>query len=59
MQYRKCFCLTKKENTGSDLHISLYLPRLILEGVQLRHGRSFKCPYCRTVQEIADRFEWK
>jgi hypothetical protein len=35
------------------------LSDLILEGVPLQYGESFECPYCRTIQIVANRLEWK
>jgi len=35
------------------------LSDLVLDGVQLRYGEPFECPYCRTIQSAANRFEWK
>ncbi|KAI9162993.1 ankyrin repeat protein [Paramyrothecium foliicola] len=30
-----------------------------LDGVQLNYGEEFECPYCRTIQLAANRYEWK
>jgi len=35
------------------------LSDLTLDSVQLQYGQEFECPYCRTIQIAANRFEWK
>ncbi|KAM0229162.1 hypothetical protein ACHAPO_010192 [Fusarium lateritium] len=35
------------------------LSDMALDGVQLQYGEPFECPYCRTIQLVANRYEWK
>ncbi|VTO85334.1 unnamed protein product [Fusarium graminearum] len=35
------------------------LSDMTLDGVQLEYGEPFECPYCRTIQVAANRYEWK
>lgn len=35
------------------------LPDMVLDGVQLDYGEPIECPYCRTIQELADRNQWR
>lgn len=35
------------------------LSDMTLDGVQLQYGEPFECPYCRTIQVAANRYEWK
>jgi len=35
------------------------LSDMVLDGVQLEYGEVFECPYCRTIQMVMNRFEWK
>ncbi|KAI8633213.1 hypothetical protein F5Y19DRAFT_417157 [Xylariaceae sp. FL1651] len=35
------------------------LSDMILDGVSLQYGELFECPYCRTIQNVANRLEWK
>lgn len=35
------------------------LPDMTLDGVQLQYDEPFECPYCRTIQEVKNRLEWK
>jgi len=48
--------LTDDSNMGYQIPD---LSDMILEGVQLEYGVEFECPYCRTIQVLANRFEWK
>jgi hypothetical protein len=34
-------------------------PDMTLDGVQLEYGIEFECPYCRTIQLVSNRLEWK
>ena len=45
-----------------DQNVGVRIPDLsnmILEGVSLQYGHVFECPYCRTIQKVENRFEWK
>jgi len=35
------------------------LSSMSLDGVQLHYGEPFECPYCRTIQQVSNRLEWK
>jgi len=35
------------------------LSDMSLDGVQLNYGDPFECPYCRTIQQVSNRAEWK
>lgn len=35
------------------------LPDMTLDGIQLGYGVPFECPYCRTIQVVLNRHEWK
>jgi len=35
------------------------LDRLFLEGVQLRYGEPFECPFCRTIQTLGNEQDWR
>ncbi|KAH7198805.1 uncharacterized protein B0J16DRAFT_360480 [Fusarium flagelliforme] len=35
------------------------LSDMTLDGVQLDYGEPFECPYCRTIQNAMNRYEWK
>ncbi|KAJ4129842.1 hypothetical protein NW768_006812 [Fusarium equiseti] len=35
------------------------LSDMVLDGVQLQYGEPFECPYCRTIQNVMNRYEWK
>ncbi|KAJ4013726.1 hypothetical protein NW766_005965 [Fusarium irregulare] len=35
------------------------LSDMTLDGVQLDYGEPFECPYCRTIQNVRNRYEWK
>jgi len=35
------------------------LSDMTLDGVQLDYGEPFECPYCRTIQNVMNRYEWK
>lgn len=35
------------------------LSDMVLDGVQLEYGEPFECPYCRTIQNVGNRYEWK
>lgn len=35
------------------------LPDISRDGVQLEYDRPFECPYCRTIQRVENRMEWK
>ncbi|KAF4448823.1 ankyrin repeat protein [Fusarium austroafricanum] len=35
------------------------LPDMVLDAVQLGYGEPIECPYCRTIQEVADRNQWR
>lgn len=35
------------------------LDDMTLDGVRLQYEEPFECPYCRTIQVVANRFEWK
>ncbi|KAI8711311.1 hypothetical protein NCS52_01507100 [Fusarium sp. LHS14.1] len=35
------------------------LPDMVLEGVQLGYREPIECPYCRTIQVLANRAEWR
>ncbi|RSL73524.1 hypothetical protein CEP51_011725 [Fusarium floridanum] len=35
------------------------LPDMTLEGVQLGYREPIECPYCRTIQVLANRAEWR
>ncbi|KAI1117726.1 hypothetical protein F5Y14DRAFT_321282 [Nemania sp. NC0429] len=35
------------------------LSEMILDGVPLQYTEPFECPYCRTIQNVANRLEWK
>ncbi|KAI1146630.1 hypothetical protein F4825DRAFT_456282 [Nemania diffusa] len=35
------------------------LSDMVLDGVSLQYGGPFECPYCRTIQNVANRPEWK
>ncbi|KAI3319726.1 hypothetical protein HD806DRAFT_258866 [Xylariaceae sp. AK1471] len=32
---------------------------MILDGVSFQYGEPFECPYCRTIQNVTNRLEWK
>ncbi|KAF5716303.1 hypothetical protein FMUND_6421 [Fusarium mundagurra] len=34
------------------------LSDMTLDGVQLDYGEPFECPYCRTIQNVMNRYEW-
>jgi hypothetical protein len=50
--------LSDEDSTSTGRHIP-DLPDMRLDGVQLQYGERFECPYCRTIQEVNNRFEWK
>lgn len=35
------------------------LTRLTYKGIKLEYNKSFECPYCCTIQKVADEWEWK
>ena len=35
------------------------LSDMTLDGLQLDYGEPFECPYCRTIQNVGNRYEWK
>ncbi|KAI0116546.1 hypothetical protein GGR51DRAFT_501709 [Nemania sp. FL0031] len=35
------------------------LSDMVLDGVPLQYMEPFECPYCRTIQNVANRLEWK
>jgi len=35
------------------------LTEMVMEGVQAEYDKAFECPYCRTIQTMGTRFEWK
>ncbi|KAK3315568.1 hypothetical protein B0H66DRAFT_502485 [Apodospora peruviana] len=35
------------------------LSDMVLDGVKLDYGEPFECPLCRTIQNVANRLEWK
>jgi hypothetical protein len=30
-----------------------------VENIQLQYDQPFECPYCRTIQQVRNRYEWK
>lgn len=50
--------LSDEDSTSTGRHIP-DLPDMRLDGVQLQYGERFECPYCRTIQEVNNRLEWK
>lgn len=49
-------------NYDDDHSMGRHVPDLsdmVLDGVQLEYGEAFECPYCRTIQKVMNRFEWK
>ncbi|KAK1849120.1 hypothetical protein CCHR01_08232 [Colletotrichum chrysophilum] len=35
------------------------LTRLTYNGIKLEYNKSFECPFCYTIQKVADQWEWK
>ncbi|KAK7417458.1 hypothetical protein QQX98_004578 [Neonectria punicea] len=35
------------------------LSDMVLDGVRLGYDRDFECPFCRTIQNVANRSEWR
>ena len=35
------------------------LSDMVLHGVQLDYGEPFECTFCRTIQDVSNRLEWK
>ncbi|KAM0387708.1 hypothetical protein ACHAQC_010354 [Fusarium culmorum] len=53
---------TSFQSLGDEEGIGRPIPDLsdmTLDGVQLQYGEPFECPYCRTIQVAANRYEWK
>lgn len=36
-----------------------HLSDMVLDGIQLEYGEPFECPYCRTIQNVTNRYQWK
>lgn len=46
------------DSEGTGLNIP-DLADMVLDGVQLNYGEPIECPYCRTIQNLGNRYEWK
>ncbi|KAH7136277.1 hypothetical protein EDB81DRAFT_693283 [Dactylonectria macrodidyma] len=52
------FMTSTMDSEGTGLNIP-DLSDMVLDGVQLNYGEPIECPYCRTVQNLENRYEWK
>ncbi|KAK7418603.1 hypothetical protein QQZ08_011187 [Neonectria magnoliae] len=52
------FTTNTMDSEGTGLNIP-DLSDMVLDGVQLNYGEPIECPYCRTIQNVGNRYEWK
>ncbi|KAK7422980.1 hypothetical protein QQX98_001270 [Neonectria punicea] len=52
------FMTSTMDSEGTGLNIP-DLSDMVLDGVQLNYGEPIECPYCRTIQNVGNRYEWK